>query len=137
VQSLQPVRQVKNRAVCLPIGMDAVGLKHILGLWFEQSEGAKWWLRVMNEISSRDSNAIESRLGEESRAKHGALSFESVRYPADMARATQHQRELETSPEGVASCQDAARYPVRCAIRVERLINANGSHTHRMSDRPA
>jgi hypothetical protein len=29
------------------------GTKDILGLWIEQSEGAKFWLRVMNELKGR------------------------------------------------------------------------------------
>ena len=31
----------------------ADGTKEILGLWIEQSEGAKFWLRVMNELRDR------------------------------------------------------------------------------------
>jgi putative transposase len=49
---------VRNKAVYLAIGMDAAGFKHILGLWIEQSEGAKFWLRVMNEIKGRGTNDI-------------------------------------------------------------------------------
>ena len=49
---------VRNKAVYLAIGMDAAGFKHILGLWIEQSEGAKFWLRVMNELKSRGTNGI-------------------------------------------------------------------------------
>lgn len=49
---------VKNKAVYLAIGMDAAGFKHVLGFWIEQSEGAKFWLRVMNEIKSRGTNDI-------------------------------------------------------------------------------
>src|SRR3982751_7068691 len=29
------------------------GTKEILGLWIEQSEGAKFWLRVMTELKTR------------------------------------------------------------------------------------
>jgi len=29
------------------------GTKDILGIWIEQSEGAKFWLRVMTEIKNR------------------------------------------------------------------------------------
>jgi putative transposase len=49
---------VRNKAVYLAIGMDAAGFKHILGLWIEQSEGAKFWLRVMNEIKGRGTQDI-------------------------------------------------------------------------------
>ena len=49
---------VRNKAVYLAIGMDGAGFKHVLGLWIEQSEGAKFWLRVMNELKSRGTNDI-------------------------------------------------------------------------------
>jgi putative transposase len=41
---------VNNRAVYLAIGVRCSGHKEILGLWIEQTEGAKFWLRVMTEI---------------------------------------------------------------------------------------
>jgi putative transposase len=44
---------VKNKAVYLALALDCEGQKHVLGLWIEQSEGAKFWLRVMNELKNR------------------------------------------------------------------------------------
>ena len=44
---------VRNKAVYLAIGMRCSGHKEILGLWIEQTEGAKFWLRVMNELRTR------------------------------------------------------------------------------------
>src|SRR6185436_5468456 len=44
---------VKNKAVYLALGVLPDGTKDILGLWIEQSEGAKFWLRVMTEIKNR------------------------------------------------------------------------------------
>jgi hypothetical protein len=41
---------VRNKAVYLALGVRPDGAKEILGLWIEQSEGAKFWLRVMNEL---------------------------------------------------------------------------------------
>ena len=49
---------VKNKAVYLAIGMTPSGYKQVLGLWIEQSEGAKFWLRVMNEIKGRGTQDI-------------------------------------------------------------------------------
>ncbi|MDE2221102.1 MAG: IS256 family transposase [Gammaproteobacteria bacterium] len=49
---------VRNKAVYLAIGVDASGCKHVLGLWIEQTEGAKFWLRVMNELKSRGTHDI-------------------------------------------------------------------------------
>jgi len=44
---------VRNKAVHIALGVRADGSKEILGLWLEQNEGAKFWLRVMNELKNR------------------------------------------------------------------------------------
>lgn len=44
---------VRNKAVHIALGVRANGSKEILGLWIEQNEGAKFWLRVMNELKNR------------------------------------------------------------------------------------
>ena len=44
---------VRNKAVYLALGVAADGTKDILGLWIETSEGAKFWLKVMNELKAR------------------------------------------------------------------------------------
>lgn len=49
---------VRNKAVYLAIGMRTSGHKEVLGLWIEQTEGAKFWLRVMNEIKARGTQDI-------------------------------------------------------------------------------
>jgi putative transposase len=49
---------VNNRAVYLAIGVRCSGHKEILGLWIEQTEGAKFWLRVMTEIRNRGTQDI-------------------------------------------------------------------------------
>lgn len=44
---------VRNKAVHIALGVRADGAKEVLGLWLEQNEGAKFWLRVMNELRNR------------------------------------------------------------------------------------
>jgi putative transposase len=44
---------VKNKAVYLALGIKADGKKEVLGLWIEQTEGAKFWLKVLNELKNR------------------------------------------------------------------------------------
>lgn len=44
---------VRNKAVHIALGVRADGGKEILGMWLEQNEGAKFWLRVMNELRHR------------------------------------------------------------------------------------
>ena len=43
----------RNKSVYLAIGISCNGYKEVLGLWIEQTEGAKFWLRVMNEFKAR------------------------------------------------------------------------------------
>lgn len=49
---------VRNKAVYLALGVCADGRKEALGLWVEQTEGAKFWLRIVNELRSRGVNDI-------------------------------------------------------------------------------
>jgi putative transposase len=44
---------VRNKAAHLAVGVDTEGKKEVLGIWVEATEGAKFWLRVMNELKAR------------------------------------------------------------------------------------
>lgn len=44
---------VRNKAIYIALGILPDGGKQILGIWIEQTEGAKFWLRVMNELKNR------------------------------------------------------------------------------------
>ncbi len=44
---------VRNKAVYLALGIAPEGTREVLGIWVEQSEGAKFWLKVMNELRNR------------------------------------------------------------------------------------
>ena len=44
---------VCNKAVYLALGITPDGRKHILGLWIDPNEGAKFWLRIVNELRNR------------------------------------------------------------------------------------
>ena len=37
----------------LALGVDAGGRKDVLGLWIEQTEGAKFWLKIFNDLKIR------------------------------------------------------------------------------------
>ncbi len=44
---------VGNKSAYLAMGVDVDGRKQILGLWLEANEGAKFWLKVINELKNR------------------------------------------------------------------------------------
>ena len=49
---------VKNKAVYVALALNPDGEKEVLGLWIEQTEGAKFWLKVINELKTRGVNDI-------------------------------------------------------------------------------
>src|SRR5205085_3021302 len=49
---------VRNKAVYVALALNPDGEKDVLGLWIEQSEGAKFWLKVVNELKARGVNDI-------------------------------------------------------------------------------
>jgi putative transposase len=44
---------VVNKAVYLVLGIDLDGFKDVLGIWIEKEEGAKFWMKVLNELQGR------------------------------------------------------------------------------------
>ena len=45
--------QVRNKAAHLAIGVDLDGVKHVLGIWVQSTEGAKFWAGVVAELANR------------------------------------------------------------------------------------
>ena len=44
---------VRNKAIYLALGILPDGTRDILGLWIENTEGAKFWLKVFNDLKTR------------------------------------------------------------------------------------
>jgi putative transposase len=45
--------QVRNKAAHLAVGVDLDGVKHVLGIWVQSTEGAKFWAGVCAELANR------------------------------------------------------------------------------------
>ena len=44
---------VRNRAAHIAVGVDIDGIKHVLGIWIQASEGAKFWAGVCANLANR------------------------------------------------------------------------------------
>ena len=44
---------VRNKAAHIAVGVDCEGIKHVLGIWVQQTEGAKFWAQVCAELANR------------------------------------------------------------------------------------
>ena len=49
---------VRNKAVYLALGVQRDGTRDILGMWIETTEGAKFWMKVFNDLKVRGVNDI-------------------------------------------------------------------------------
>jgi len=49
---------VRSKAVYLALGVLPDGSKDILGIWIENTEGAKFWMKVFNDLKTRGCNDI-------------------------------------------------------------------------------
>ena len=47
---------VRNKAIFLALGVRPDGTRDILGLWIENTEGAKYWMKVFNDLKTRAVN---------------------------------------------------------------------------------
>jgi putative transposase len=45
--------QVRNKSCYLVVGVGVDGVKHVLGIWVQQTEGAKFWAQVCTELRNR------------------------------------------------------------------------------------
>ena len=46
-------RSVRNRACYLAMGVTCDGDREVLGIWWQETEGAKFWLAVLNDLQRR------------------------------------------------------------------------------------
>ena len=44
---------VRNKAAHIAVGVDMDGIKHVLGIWIQTSEGAKFWAGVCADLANR------------------------------------------------------------------------------------
>lgn len=44
---------VRKKALYVALGMSLTGQREVLGLWFQQTEGAKFWLSVLTDLKNR------------------------------------------------------------------------------------
>jgi putative transposase len=45
--------QVRNKAAHIAVGVDVDGIRHVLGIWVQPTEGAKFWAGVCAELANR------------------------------------------------------------------------------------
>jgi transposase-like protein len=52
---------VQRRACYLALGVTVEGEREVLGMWFQETEGAKFWMEVLSELKQRGVSDIRQR----------------------------------------------------------------------------
>ena len=58
VANVREDRSVDKRACYLAIGVTLEGEREVLGIWWQESEGAKFWLAVLDDINQRGAGDV-------------------------------------------------------------------------------
>ena len=53
IVKVRDAHTVRNKAAHIAVGVDTDGVKHVLGIWVQASEGAKFWAGVCAELANR------------------------------------------------------------------------------------
>jgi putative transposase len=53
VVKVRDAGHVTNKAAHIVVGVDTDGIKHVLGIWVQSVEGAKFWLAMLTELRNR------------------------------------------------------------------------------------
>lgn len=74
---------VSNNAIYLALDVSAEGTRDILGLWIEQTEGAKFWMKVFSDLRVR---AVQDTLIAVADGLKGAPEALNALFPQTMLR---------------------------------------------------
>ena len=81
--------QVRNKAAHLAVGVDLDGVKHVLGIWVQATEGAKFWAGVCAELRNRGvARRADRLLRRADRVPRGDRGHLAARPPCRPARST-------------------------------------------------
>ncbi len=76
---------VRNKAIYLALGVLPDGTREIRGIWNENTEGAKFWLKVFNDLNTRGVEDIS--LAQLRFASLAVINSQRDLHPQECARA--------------------------------------------------
>ena len=118
-------RSVRTRACYLAIGVTVEGDREVLGIWWQETEGAKFWLAVLNDLHQR---GVQDVLVACVDGLTGLPRGDRGRLPpgvgADLHRPPDPQPACATSPTRTARRVAADLKPVYRAVNADAAADA-------------
>jgi putative transposase len=142
---------ITSRAAYMAIGIDLDGQKDVLGMWIGESESAKFWLSVLNELRNRGVRDIliccTDNLSGFSEAIAAAYPMtevqkcivhqvrNSIRYVSykDVKKVTTGLRQVYTSPSEEAALEELERFEDEWGKKYPLIIRSWRSNWHELS----
>ena len=110
---------VHDKAAYLAIGVRASGHKHVLGVWIEQSERAKFWLHVMNDIKARGTQDILIAVAEDLKQFTEAIAAVFPKAMLQIAISNLIRYSIRPVPWNDRRLVARALQPIYCANSIE------------------
>ncbi len=135
-------RSVQNRACYLALGVTCDGEREVLGLWWQETEGAKFWLAVLNDLRRRGVDDVLISCVDGLRGFPEAIEAvfpaawvqtcivhlirASLRYVnyRDRKKVTSALRPIYTAPNAEAALTELERFDAEWGARYPATVNA-------------
>ncbi|VFU07838.1 transposase (fragment) [Methylocella tundrae] len=117
---------VRNKAVYIALGVKADGTKDILGLWIENTEGAKFWLRVMNELKNRGVNDVLTAVVDGLKGFPEAINAvfpQTIVQTCIVSRLARDRPRVENAAARMVRGKDPIRHHVRRKVRSSMMAH--------------
>jgi transposase-like protein len=95
-------RSVRARACYLAVGVTVEGGRDVLGIWWQETEGAKFWLAVLNDLHRRGVGDVLVACVDGLRASRRRSRRSSRRRGCRPASSTRSGPRCATSPTATA-----------------------------------
>ena len=119
---------VRNKAAHIAVGVDLEGVKHVLGIWVQASEGSKFWAGVCTELANRGTRDVP------------VVCCDGLTGFAEAIEATWGQATIQTSSMHHGAGGTARPSPPPCTHpqrRRRRRRPGGTGHLHPLRPRPA
>src|SRR5690625_4767726 len=87
---------VRNKSAYIAIGVDLDGIKHVLGIWVQATEGAKFWASVCADLANRGIKDVLIVLGAPPHEAQRAGECDGLKGFPEAIEATWNQATTQT-----------------------------------------